>query len=499
MLPSLSHLRIAPDDTFLVHALSKRHTDAPDASKRQKESGQVEQSDSDGSNLLQVLRNSDFQDLTFQAVFDKKQDYAVDLPSDAPLLVERLNAALSNLSLCKSDKAFSNMCQDELFLTLQKAVKHVQEQLSAIRDRAKENDDKKDTSMKALTRDDCHLRKYLDFDGDNKWDVWDLAARRNGVLELKHLRSLVTDDFQVKINANGLKHHIISYKDDVDDLERRMRNKSGKMWWLLRKPKDSVTFIDEQNKKALFYQIEELQRQINAAKVSVQTIVLTNATILRLLPHVWGMETWLERHMIVYPPMKHYIQRSRMHLHGPAETWNVINVTNMMGVFLDDDEFNEPIGAWDVSNVTNMGFMFESAAKFNQPIGAWDVSSVVDMHAMFRNAYRFNQPLGFDDVDGNEIPNGGWDVSEVRLMEMMFKGAQAFNQPLWSWNVSNVENMTAMFKGAAKFNQPLASKDADGVETPNGGWDVSNVLSRQDMFTRASSFNQPLESWGVTM
>jgi surface protein len=41
-------------------------------------------------------------------------------------------------------------------------------------------------------------------------------------------------------------------------------------------------------------------------------------------------------------------------------------VTNMNGLFFNNEIFNQPIGNWDVSNVTNMSYMFDGS-NFNQP------------------------------------------------------------------------------------------------------------------------------------
>ena len=74
---------------------------------------------------------------------------------------------------------------------------------------------------------------------------------------------------------------------------------------------------------------------------------------------------------------------------------------------LPSNEKNEPI-------VTNISGMFISAEQFNQDISGWDVSSVTDMSAMFFHSRLFNQ-----------------DISK--------------------WNISNVKNFTGMFVGASSF------------------------------------------------
>ena len=124
------------------------------------------------------------------------------------------------------------------------------------------------------------------------------------------------------------------------------------------------------------------------------------------------------------------------------------------------------ISNWDVSNVTNMGGMFLNAESFNQPLDNWNVTKVMYIESMFFRATTFNQPLN------------NWKVSKVKNMDSMFMFARSFNQPLNNWNVSNVTNMTSMFAGATSFNQPL------------NNWDVSNVRYERGMFFGATSFKQ---------
>ena len=153
---------------------------------------------------------------------------------------------------------------------------------------------------------------------------------------------------------------------------------------------------------------------------------------------------------------------------------NTSCITDMSGLFYNNQDFNQDISGWDVSNVTNMHMMFESAYTFNQPIGNWDVSNVTNMEGMFRHTTRFNQNIG------------NWDVSSVTNMKHMFSFSYAFNQPIGNWDVSNVTMMSAMFHNTGSFNQPI------------GNWDVSNVTTMYAMFYRASKFNQPINNWDVS-
>ena len=65
--------------------------------------------------------------------------------------------------------------------------------------------------------------------------------------------------------------------------------------------------------------------------------------------------------------------------YGVMPDWDVSQVTNMAGAFLNLTDFNADISSWDVSNVTNMSFMFQYAGAFNQDISSWDVSNVTTM------------------------------------------------------------------------------------------------------------------------
>ena len=104
--------------------------------------------------------------------------------------------------------------------------------------------------------------------------------------------------------------------------------------------------------------------------------------------------------------------------------WDVSAVTNMIGVFSNQDTFNEDISGWDVSSVTAMSGMFAGAAAFNQDINGWDVSKVKSMDGMFTTAFAFNKDIS------------GWDVSSVTDMSQMFQGAIAFNQDISGWSIT---------------------------------------------------------------
>ena len=70
---------------------------------------------------------------------------------------------------------------------------------------------------------------------------------------------------------------------------------------------------------------------------------------------------------------------------GNISNWDTSNVTDMEGLFLYNNDFNQNISNWDTSSVTNMSTMFEGTS-FNQPLNSWDTSSVTNMRRMFTDA-----------------------------------------------------------------------------------------------------------------
>ena len=208
--------------------------------------------------------------------------------------------------------------------------------------------------------------------------------------------------------------------------------------------------------------------------------------------------------------------------------WDVINVTDMEGLFKNQEEFNEPLNNWNVSNVINMKGMFEECIEFNQPLEKWNVSKVVNMKFMFIGCSMFDQDLSawiVDNVTDMERmfcycklfnqPLNTWNVNNVKTMEGMFEECESFNQPLYKWNVSNVLQFEYMFLNCKKFNQSLNEWDFSKRDTsievtifsmfeecesfnqPLNNWNVSNIRNMSNMFRGCIVFNQPLDNWNV--
>ena len=131
--------------------------------------------------------------------------------------------------------------------------------------------------------------------------------------------------------------------------------------------------------------------------------------------------------------------------YGHISEWDTCAVTNMRGLFEEQNEFNADIITWNVESVRDMSSMFYNASSFDQPLSAWNVKGVRDMSSMFQGASAFNQSLG------------SWKVDGVRDMRFMFAEASSFNQPLGSWNVKGVRDMMSMFEAASTFNQSFES------------------------------------------
>ena len=111
------------------------------------------------------------------------------------------------------------------------------------------------------------------------------------------------------------------------------------------------------------------------------------------------------------------------------------------------DSINFDVSSWDVSNVTDMSGLFVNCKNFNCDLSKWDVSNVKDMSYMFQFCNDLNCDLS------------GWDVSNVTNMRDMFDTCERLECDLSSWNVSNVLDMRGMFYGCNKLTIPTWYKE----------------------------------------
>jgi surface protein len=79
--------------------------------------------------------------------------------------------------------------------------------------------------------------------------------------------------------------------------------------------------------------------------------------------------------------------------HGPIDTWDTSQVTNMKWVFYNKKNINPDVRKWRVESVENMQGMFQSADSFNIDLSGWIVSSVTNMNYMFNQATAYTQVL----------------------------------------------------------------------------------------------------------
>lgn len=154
--------------------------------------------------------------------------------------------------------------------------------------------------------------------------------------------------------------------------------------------------------------------------------------------------------------------------------WNISNVNNLSGMFYSNDVFNQNIGSWNTGNVVDMSSMFSFAKAFNQDIGSWNTSKVTNMRDMFNSAENFNQNIG------------SWNTALVTDMDFMFAATKVFNQNIGGWNTSAVTDMSYMFQSAEAFNQNI------------GTWNTGSVKYMQDMFYLSKAFNQDIGSWNTS-
>jgi len=151
--------------------------------------------------------------------------------------------------------------------------------------------------------------------------------------------------------------------------------------------------------------------------------------------------------------------------------WNVLEVTDMGGLFSERKLFNASLEKWDTSNVNDMSLMFLGCSSFNQTV-RFKTSKVTNMSYMFKDCSAFNGRVQFN------------DTSNVKNMSNMFSYCYAFNREV-DFDTSNVKNMSNMFSYCYAFN-----RDVD--------FDTSNVVDMSNMFRGCIAFNRDLSWWNTS-
>ena len=153
------------------------------------------------------------------------------------------------------------------------------------------------------------------------------------------------------------------------------------------------------------------------------------------------------------------------HSFGPIEEWYVEDVTDMSylfsfyhmmlwapheGTFRDArSRFNPCLNKWDTSNVTNMQGMFMGCQKFNngdQSI-SFDTSSTVNFAFMFVDCRNLNVPVEFNTKEG-------------KIMTGMFLECSKFNQTI-EFDFSKAQYFNEMFRSCKKFNNGAPANSTD--------------------------------------
>ena len=71
--------------------------------------------------------------------------------------------------------------------------------------------------------------------------------------------------------------------------------------------------------------------------------------------------------------------------YGPISGWDTTSVTDMVGLFLYQNTFNDDISQWNTANVSDMTFMFNGAATFDKDLSSWHVPLIPVMPLSFTN------------------------------------------------------------------------------------------------------------------
>jgi len=159
--------------------------------------------------------------------------------------------------------------------------------------------------------------------------------------------------------------------------------------------------------------------------------------------------------------------------YGPISTWDVSNVTDMSGLFLNATRFNGDVSKWTFPNVFTMHYMFNGAKRFNGDVSKWTFPNVTDMSYMFENATSF---------EGKGVSK--WTFPNVTDMSYMFENATSFEgKGVSKWTFPNVTTMHSMFYGATSFAGDVSE------------WKFPNVFAMHYMFNGATSFNGDVSTW----
>ena len=119
---------------------------------------------------------------------------------------------------------------------------------------------------------------------------------------------------------------------------------------------------------------------------------------------------------------------------GDVSRWDVSNVENMSLVFYECDKFNGNLGNWDVSKVVYASSMFNGCTEFEGTgLEKWNVANLKDACGMFLECRNFNADIT------------KWDTKSLVKCTRMFDTCTSLRRDLSKWNAENVEYYSCMF------------------------------------------------------
>jgi len=145
-------------------------------------------------------------------------------------------------------------------------------------------------------------------------------------------------------------------------------------------------------------------------------------------------------------PAMQFPESTENHKLVRIDQWGTIRWKTMESAFSSCDNIDQNPPASDrpiLTDVDNMSYMF-AGSSFDQDINDWDVRHVTDMIGIFAYDRQFNGNIS------------DWNISNVRYVQRMFEHAEAFNQDIGKWDVSHVWSLKNMFKGAVAFDQDIS-------------------------------------------
>jgi surface protein len=143
-----------------------------------------------------------------------------------------------------------------------------------------------------------------------------------------------------------------------------------------------------------------------------------------------------------------------------------VGVTNCLEMFRDCSLFNDSsIASWNVSNVDDMSGMFLNCTSLNVNLAAWNTSSVTNTGLMFYNCPFFSSNLA------------SWNMSAVTTMTLMFYNADSYSSNMASWGLQSL-NVNSALDNFMLFATGLSVSNYDSTLI---GWNTNKNLYRNDL------------------